>query len=109
MAEAPVVEWEQYSTTGRDAFNRPIGGYLAPVVIDASFAPESTVEPRDGTSERVISTAKLILSTPIDYTSQDRFLVDGKAYTAEGITPGWYGRYSGASFGQEILLQRVTG
>lgn len=110
MGDPPVIEWKRYTpTAGRDEFNRPTSGFLDPVPIDAAFAPESTAEPRDGSSLRVISTAKLIVDDPIDYGARDEFLVDGAAYTAEGVRPGWFGKYTGHSFGQEILLQRVTG
>lgn len=110
MPEPPLVQWKRYTADGgRDAFNRPTSGFLDPVPIDASFAPETTVEPRDGSSQRVVSTAKLYLDDPIDYTARDEFLVDGQAYTAEGVSPGWFGKYTGYSFGQEILLQRVVG
>lgn len=110
MHEGPLIEWLRYSeSAGTDEFNRPTSGHLDPVVIDASFAPESTAEPRDGSSNRVISTAKLIVDDPIDYDPRDLFRVDGVDYMAEGKRPGWVGKYSGAVFGQEILLKRVVG
>lgn len=110
MSDAPVVKWKRYTqTAGRDDYNRPIAGYLDPVVIDADFAPESTTEPRDGSSHRVISDAKLILDDPIDYDQRDRFTVAGDEYDVEGKTQGWVGRYSGMTFGQEIRLRKVTG
>ena len=76
-----------------------------PVTIPAAFAPESTLEPREGLGVRVVSDAQLVLREPIDYDARDVFLVDGVPYQAEGVTPAWWGMFSRRRFGQVIKLR----
>lgn len=106
----PLIMWKRYSQTPkRDAYGKEIASFDEPVAIEADFAPESTAEPLKGTTQRVVSEAKLFLRTPIDYTHKDEFIVDGVRYKAEGVLPGWHGRYSRRTLGQQILLKVVLG
>ncbi|MEX3609765.1 hypothetical protein VVR12_01795 [Rothia sp. LK2588] len=107
----PVVQWKRFQeSTETDEWGEEVSGFADPVEIQAAFAPESTAESsQSGLAQRVISQAKLYLKTPIDYTARDEFLIDGKTYRAVGESPGWYGLYSRRAFGQEILLEAVTG
>lgn len=108
----PVIKWipyyEPYFTDAngrRKETPEPEG-----TLIDAAFAPESTAESSAaGAAQRVVSDAKLYLRNPIQYSQRDSFRIDGVLYRASGQNPGWHGRYSRRSFGQEIFLKRVGG
>lgn len=102
----PVVGWKRHVPGGVDADGyRVPDTFRDPVVIPAAFAPESTVEPREGLDVRVVSDAQLVLREPIDYDARDVFLVDGVPYQAEGVTPAWWGMFSRRLFGQVIKLR----
>lgn len=102
----PVVQWKRHVPGGVDADGyRVPDTFREPVTIPAAFAPESTLEPREGLGVRVVSDAQLVLREPIDYDARDVFLVDGVPYQAEGVTPAWWGMFSRRRFGQVIKLR----
>jgi hypothetical protein len=105
------VLWHRFTGSGVDQYGDPAPiGFEDVELTGVGFAPESTVEPRDGASQRVVSEAKLYLSEPIDYSSQDEFTVRGVRFEVEGdAAGGWMNPFTGWSAGQEILLRRVTG
>jgi hypothetical protein len=106
-----AVRWHRYTEGGVDEYGDPApGGFEDVDLPGAGFASESTVEPRDGASQRVVSEAKLYLSEPIDYGAQDEFTVRGARFGVEGDSAGgWSNPFTGWAAGQEILLRRVTG
>lgn len=105
------VVWHRYTEGGVDEHGDPAPGAFENVELaGVGYAPESTVEPRDGASQRVVSEAKLYLSVPIDYGARDEFTVRGVRFEVEGdAAGGWVNPFTGWSAGQEILLRRVTG
>lgn len=105
------VTWHRYTEGGVDEWGDPAPGDFVDVELPgAGFAPESTQEPRDGASQRVVSEAKLYLSEPIDYGSRDQFTARGVRFAVEGdAAGGWLNPFTGWAAGQEILLRRATG
>lgn len=105
------VTWHRYRGGGTDRYGDPAPATFEDVVLErVGFAPESTVEPRDAASQRVVSEAKLYLAEPIDYTAQDEFTARGVRFGVEGQSAGgWLNPFTGWAAGQEILLRRVTG
>lgn len=106
-----AVTWHRFTGGGVDDYGDPApGGFQDVDLPGAGFAPESTEEPRDGASQRVVSQAKLYLTEPIDYSSQDEFTVRGVRFEVEGASMGgWSNPFTGWAAGQEIMLKRVTG
>lgn len=106
-----AVVWHRYTGGGVDEYGDPApGGFQDVELPGVGFAPESTVEPREGSSQRVVSEAKLYLTEPIDYSARDEFTARGVRFEVEGDSAGgWMNPFTGWSAGQEILLKRVTG
>lgn len=106
-----AVVWHRHSGGGVDDWGDPApDGFEDVELSGVGYAPESTEEPRDGASHRVVSQAKLYLSEPIDYSARDEFTARGVRFEVEGDSAGgWMNPFTGWSAGQEILLRRVTG
>jgi hypothetical protein len=110
--------WHRYAAGTEDDYGEQSGHTFTDKPLDEipgqsiAFAPEEVhaPEPRDGTSQRVVSEARLYLDVPIAYGARDQFTVRGVRFEVEGESlGGWENPYTGGSSGQEIRLQRITG
>ena len=105
------VLWHRYVPgAGRDAYNRPVTGFAAPVPITgALFAPGSSSEPGPRASYRVVSQPTLILEKNPGVGPHDRFVIRGKLYEVTGDPDDWSTGMTSWNPGVEIALKGVTG
>lgn len=105
------VVWHERTETGRDAYNRPVVGWVDHVVENVAVAPGSTSEPRlDANMNRLRTEMSLYLVHDPGIKSSDQITVRGVRYEVEGdVSGGWSNPFTGTSFGSEITLRRVTG
>lgn len=111
FAYGETAQWEQYTGQGEDDYGNTIDTWAAPVPVDGcGFDPGGSQEPRDGSSQRVVTTPVLYIPDSNTYSARDRFTIRGRLFEAEGDPADWRHPMTGWDPGLIVVnLQRVEG
>lgn len=111
LVHGETVGWEQYQGETYDPRGNLIDSWADPVEIDGcGFDPGSSVEPRDGTSQRVITSPVCYIPKRYPIGERDKITARGKTYEVEGEPADW--RHPMTGWDPDLLvvtLRKVTG
>lgn len=98
-----------YHPGGRDEKLRPIpAGYGPGVEVeDVGVDYPSSMEPREGTTQKTTVDLVLFLPPGFKCTPRDRFIVRGHTFEVEGLGEPLHGFLTGALFHTEVHLRRT--
>lgn len=106
-----TVQWEQYIAGALDSRGNPIDSWESPAEIrGCGFDPGASIEPRDGSSQRVITTPTLYPPKGLPIGPRDRITVRGARFEVEGNAADWRHPMTGWDPGLLVVnLRRVDG
>lgn len=106
-----TVLWERYVADTYDPRGNLIDEWEPPVdLTHCGFDPGSSIEPRDGTSQRVITSPTLYPPKGSPLGPRDKITARGLVYEIEGEPADWRHPMTGWDPGLlVVILRRVTG
>lgn len=107
-----TVTWHEHVEGGTNEYGDPVPGVsIDHEVTGVAVAKNSTTEPRDDGSHRLVEDTTLYFDPPLTAGRRDLFTVRGEVYEVEGgsALDLWRNPFTGRTPGSEVKVRRVTG